>query len=49
MNGYVGEKAIVISNFEKEDIKWLGPRLKIWADRYPCKAETKLSKEFVEM
>lgn len=39
-DGYAGEKAILIDDFDKQGT-CLSHYLKIWADRYPCSGETK--------
>lgn len=39
LNGYKGEKVILWSNVEKEDLFYLRNYLKIWTDRYAWKAE----------
>lgn len=38
---YFGQDAVIIEDLGKKDAEWIGDRLKIWADKWPFKAEFK--------
>jgi len=38
---YIGQETVIIEDLGKKDAEWIGDRLKIWADKWPFKAEFK--------